>query len=213
MAYTLYNLTGSAMSTFNTSAPGLSVQDIFSSSLSSYSYHSPSLSSYLSLPVLFPSRYSGLTLAVFLEACDSIGAQNCTTCCLDTSVMFDSLETFHNCLIYTAVARLNAQGRLNDAHLTDSLGIDNGRPANQTAQNVTTLIFNCLFDYCGYNSKCKTDLQGYTASSYINETHAVHLGNFRSYHSILDFDICSYVAPFSFLNADVGGVGVSIKTS
>ena len=121
--------------------------------------------------------------------------------------MFGDLETFHNCLIYPAVAQLYGNGSLGDSQLADSLGIHNQTQAMQTANNITTTINSCLSKYCGEDERCTSDLQrlgafGYASSNVSSSTYLTDPDIFR-------FDICNYVAPFAFLNADIGGVGVS----
>lgn len=120
-------------------------------------------------------------------------------------MMFGDLEIFVNCLIYPAVAGLYGNGSLGDSHLTDLLGIHNQSQALQTANNISTTIYSCLSSYCGENKQCTSDLQQHSAFYLGNNTGYVldHV-----YSTIFTFEICKYVAPFSFLNADIGGIGV-----
>ena len=138
-------------------------------------------------------------VAVFPGACSVANYENCTASCLDASTMFGGLEIFHNCLIYPVVAGLYGNGSLNDPSLADSLGIHNQSQAMQTANNISTTIYSCLSTYCREDKHCTSDL------GHSEFEHTIDL----LYPAILEFDICNYVAPFSFLNADIGGVGVS----
>ena len=181
--YTVFDLaTGSSLYNASASAPALSLQDAFL-----------------------------LNSVVFLGACSVASSQTCTDACLDASMMFCDLEIFHNCLTYPAVAGLHGNGSLGDPHLADSLGIHNQSQALQTANNISTTIYNCLSSSCGENKQCTSDLQRHSAFYYGNNTGYVldHvLYPTESGPTIIEFDICKYVAPFSFLNADIGGVGV-----
>lgn len=194
MTLTLYNLSsGSIFDSANYLASTLSVQDVFG----------------------LMGTYKGAdTVGVFQGACTSKETQNCTTSCLDASVMFGGLETYHNCLVYPAVANISASGNLSDPHLADSLGIGSESQVARVAQTIAATIYHCLSDYCSGNTLCTIDLQAYNATSFLidNSTNFLTPNAYRPfglpYPPILDFDICQHVAPFSFLNADIGGVGV-----
>ena len=205
VTYTMFNLSGAKIYDFTVSARALSLQDAFS----------------------LPDAYSlqdgigdyefgrGPEIGVFPGACSVASSQNCTASCLDASMMFGDLKIFHNCLIYPAVAELYVNGSLGDAHLADSLGIDNQSQPMSTATNISTTIFTCLSNYCREDKQCTSDLQQLSSFYYKNGNKTGYVGqndNIRIYltvPTIFEFNICNYVAPFSFLNADVGGVGVS----
>ena len=194
MAYTLFNLSSGAIDkNISVSAPALSLQDAFS----------------------FINLSPKPGFGVFQRACNIAGLQSCTTSCLNASALFGSLETFHNCLVYPAVAGLYINGSLGDMHLADSLGIGNETQAAQAASSITNTIYSCLSDYCdvGHDNRCKKDLQGNSSFQYDNNTLYASGNIYFSIEltepSISRFDICDYVAPFSFLNADIGGIGVS----
>ena len=188
MAYTLYDLTGSVVQNSSVSAAALSLQGAFLPDISS------------DLPW---TGYWSDFIGVFSGACSSATPQqNCTSSCLNASVMFGGLEIFHNCLLYPAVAAL---GSLKVTALADSLGIDDQSPSNQTASNITTTIRRCLSEYCGYDRECTAAVPKDDAFYFVNGTYLQ-----LSWPQIFEFDICRFVAPFSFLDSDVGGVGVSI---
>ena len=192
-AYTMFDLSGAALYNVSSSALTLSLQDAFG---------------------LYPnySQYIG----VFPEACNVAGPQNCTASCLNASMMFGDLEIFHNCLVYPAVADLYVNGSLGDPHLADSLGILNQSQPMQTANNITTTIYTCLSSYCREDKQCTSDLQRFNAFYYRNKTEYdtdyasedIYWRSYLTVPTIFEFDICKYAAPDSFLNADIGGVGV-----
>lgn len=127
-------------------------------------------------------------------------------------MLFGSLESLHNCVLYPAVAQLYINGSLGDTHLANTLGIHNKSQANQTANQVVTTVKSCLLYYCGGDLEC----EGYVSNStfyYGNYTRSIDEMVYPPIYyiepSIFQFDICRYAAPSSFLNADIGGIGVS----
>ena len=190
-AYTIFDAsTGAGINNVSLLAPALSLQDAFA--LNNIDY------------------IQGI--GIFPGACSDARFQNCTASCLNASMMFGDLEIFHNCLLYPAVAELYVNGSLGDSDLTDSLGIDNQSQPMQTANNITTTISSCLSSYCREDQQCTSDLQRLGAFYYGNITgyarENVDSLNYITNPTIFEFKICNYVAPFSFLNADIGGVGV-----
>lgn len=197
MVHTLFNLSsGGILGNASASQSALSLQDAFSF----YEY--------------FPERYiDGVWLSS--DACNIAGLQNCTASCLNPSSLFSSLESLHNCLLYPVVAQLYVHGSFSDAHLADSLGIDNKSHAIQTAKNITTLISSCLSDYCGVDKRCTDNLPPNRAFDFDNSTLSILDAFYDPFYiaqpSIFLFDICEFVTPSSYLNADIGGIGVSTK--
>ena len=193
MASTLYNISsGAILFTDSVAPPALGLQNAFP----------------------LDEVYSVVEgIDVFSGACSVAGLQDCTAACLNPSVMFGSLEIFHNCLVYPAVADLYVNGSLSDSPLTDSLGIENHSQTTQTATYITSTIYNCLLDYCREDQQCQSDLQQNHTFSYSVFNGSIQ-GRARPLYtassSIFGFDVCHYVAPFSFLNADIGGIGVRI---
>ena len=189
-AYTMFNLSGAKIYEITVSAPTLTLKDAFS---------------------LYDYEWD-MAIGVYPEACSVATVQNCTASCLNASMMFGDLKTFHNCLVYPAVAELYVNGSLGDPHLADSLGIHNQSQPMQTANNITATIHDCLTSYCGEDTQCTSDLQRHNAFYYGNHTEYARENVYSPIDSttppIFEFNICNYVAPFSFLNADIGGVGV-----
>lgn len=197
MGRTLFNLSsGGIIGNASASQSALSLQDAFS-----FYEYSPELG------------IDGVGLSP--DACNITGLQNCTASCLNQSSLFGSLESLHNCLLYPAVAQLYVNGRFGDAHLADSLGIDNKSHATQTANNITTIISSCLSDYCGVDKRCTENLPPSSGFFIDNSTLSMPDSIYYSFYydqpSIFQFDICEFVTPSSYLNADIGGIGVSTK--
>lgn len=192
MVYTLFNVsTGAVLGNVSAPASALSLRDAFT----------------------IYERPSELGIARDSGACNSAGLQNCSASCSDASVLFGSLENLHNCLLYPAVAQLYVNGSLGDSPLTEFLGIDNKSQANQTANSTIAAISSCLSDYCGGDKECNNELPPSRAFYYGIYTHStpddVHPSAYYTGPPVLEFDICDFVAPSSFLNADIGGIGVS----
>ena len=196
IAYSLFNLSGARLYDVNVSAPALSLQDAFS----------------LEDGFGFYSLEWEPTIGVFPGACSVAKFQNCTDSCLDASLMFGNLEIFHNCLVYPAVADLYSNGSLHDPQLADSLGLHDRSEAMPTANNISTTIYSCLSSYCREDKQCTSDLQRLSSFYYGNKTGYARQNDdspINPVPTIFEFEICNYVSPFSFLNADIGGVGVS----
>ena len=182
MNYTVYNLsTGSSLYDVNVSTSSWSLQDALSISF---------------LPDYEP--YESYTVGVYHDACESAGAQNCTAFCSNLTTMFGSLQTFQNCLLYPWVVNLGINESSNESPLAKSLSIVNRSQEIQVAHNVTTSILGCLREYCGNNTQCASDLPEF------------YQLNFNRLPS-LGFDICGFAAPFSYLDADIAGIGVSCQ--
>ena len=179
MVYTVFNPSGDFEFNASQTAASLGLLDVFS-------------------PLIYDGFTSDSEIGVFTEACNIAGLQNCTASCSNVSAVFSTPQTFHNCLVYPAVAALYVNGSLGSRNLADSLGINNESQPAQTAADITTTIVNCLLDSCGDNKHCEDDLKS-------NQTISVPL----PFIPLSRFDICDYSAPFSYLNADIGGVGVS----
>ena len=197
MGHTLFNLSsGGLLGNASASQSALSLQDAFS-----FYEYSPE------------QGIDGVGLSS--DACNIAGLQNCTASCLNASSLFSSLESLHNCLLYPVVAQLYVNGSFGDAHLADSLGIDNKSHPTQTANNITTLISSCLSDYCGVDQRCTDNLPPNSAFYFDNSTLSTPDAFYDPYYnvqpSIFLFDICEFVTPSSYLNADIGGIGVSTK--
>lgn len=154
---------------------------------------------YAFIPAIMPYT-SILDAVLFLDGCES---SNCTATCMDQSVAFRSLETFHNCLVYPLVAHLYASPNISakDAELAVSLGMDHSE--EQTVQNITSTIHACLAGYCDSNPDCETSLSNAMSTFYSERWPS---------SSILDFPICGYEPP-SGLDPDVGGIGVCINNA
>ena len=136
---------------------------------------------------------------VIQGTCNAATFQKRIASCLDASMMFHDLETFRNCLYYQAVVERYVFG---GSEIPNSLCIHNQSQAIQTFKTIRTTISSCLSLYCREDKQCTSDLQRNSAFGYALSPPSL------KFPTIEAFDICSYVAPFAFLNADIGGVGV-----
>ena len=149
-------------------------------------------------------------------------SQNCTAACLDPTQIFGSLDTLHNCMVYPTVADLYARGNLSQVDLARRLSIQRSRTESPLYINTTTIIRQCLIDFCGTLRGCSQALEGFDTSYspyninstfyiYSDATYADASGVSKYTNSGLEyvndvFDFCDYV-PKSF-NPDIGGIGV-----
>ena len=184
-------------STLNTSQSTFSFQDALSlSAYDSYGYYD----SYPYPPFLFQ------------KGClQPDGTQNCTASCLDESLMFGSLDTLHNCMVYSTVADLYARSNLSDPSLPESYNIQKAKAKSPLLTTITTNIKDCLIAYCNATAGCTEGLKAYdvesSETSPSNITSNFYIFNYNSsYGSHPSFDFCEYV-PRS-LNPDIGGIGV-----
>ena len=139
------------------------------------------------------------------------GTQDCTASCQDRNAVFGSLDTLHNCMVYSTVADLYARSNLSNPTLPEYYNIQKAKVNSPVFINITATIKNCLMDYCAATSGCTEGLKEYdrqyTESSPSNITSNFYIYNHNeSYHVNPTFDICEYV-PRS-LNPDIGGIGV-----
>ena len=97
---------------------------------------------------ILPSIQEAATLAI---------ASNCTELCLDPSLLFGSLESFHNCLMYPAVTDLYANNMLspNHAKMADSLVIEKSQRGSPLLSGIIQNITSCLNDYGLASSDCE----------------------------------------------------------
>ena len=105
----------------------------------------------------YPSRLSMEILPSIQEAATLAIASNCTELCLDPSLLFGSLESFHNCLMYPAVTDLYANNMLspNEAKMADSLIIEKSQRGSPLLSGIIQNITSCLNDYCLASSDCE----------------------------------------------------------
>ena len=187
-------------STLNTSQSTFSFQDALSLSgvnaYDSYGYYD----SYPYPPFLFQNGCS-----------HPDGTRNCTASCQDKSLVFGSLDTLHNCMVYPTVADLYAKSNLSNHTLPESYNIQKAEVNTPVSINITTTIKDCLIDYCNATPGCTEGLKIYDMesleSSPSNITSNFYFYNYNSsYDSHPTFDFCEYV-PRS-LNPDIGGIGV-----
>ena len=150
------------------------------------------------------------------------GNSNCTSTCLDSSLLFSSIQTFHNCLMYPAAADLYAHGTLsaNDVELADSMVIEKSERGSPLLNGMIDTIVACLHDYCPSSSDCADSLsKSYPASAnntieaffyqYGGSSYNVNRSMSLTAPDLFQFDLCTYSTPRSLLDPDIGGIGVS----
>ena len=157
------------------------------------------------------SDYNSITPYLFHSGCSQDdGTQNCTASCQNSSKVFASLDTLHNCMVYPTVADLYARDNLSNASLAGYYNIQKSRVKSDLYNNITNTITSCLVDYCTITlngSGCKERLSGTSpesSPSNITSTLYVYRESYGYDGSAIDF--CDYV-PKSF-NPDIGGIGV-----
>lgn len=137
-------------------------------------------------------------------------SQNCTAACMDYNQIFGSLDTLHNCMVYSTVADLYARRNLSNSNvdLAQQLSIEPSRIGSPLYNNITTTIQTCLMDSCNSHSGCNGSLHGLNASwSPSNLTSGFYIYHEDDSESEYNtWDLCDYV-PQS-LNQDIGGIGV-----
>ena len=183
-----------ANSTLNASVSTFSFQDALTfagRATGSYSYY------YLNPPVLFQNG-----------CLQPNGSQNCTASCQDSNVVFGSLDTLHNCMVYPTVADLYARNNLSNTSLPEDNNIQKSKVNSTLYINITTTIQTCLIDFCTATPGCTSALNEYNEDymmySPSNLTSRFYL--FTQAEGGYSFDVCQYV-PGSF-NPDIGGIGV-----
>lgn len=152
---------------------------------------------------------------LFENGCDQgNGTLNCTASCLDKSVIFDSLDNLHNCMMYPAVAEAYAEGNLtaNTTAIMEDFAIQKSIKGSQPSLDIINTIQPCLLDYCATLNGCHYD----SHASINSGDPSVSNGSY--YYPVLDrrfqydvsysdvFDICIFL-PAS-VNPDIGGIGV-----
>ena len=148
---------------------------------------------------------------LFIDACEQPGkTHNCTVSCNDPAMMFENLETLHNCMVYPVVAYQYSNKSLFPTSIQwlEDLGIvateTNPRNSFQAVQ-----ILKCLTEYCSASSRCKQEYD--TFANLSGDIYSVRAGYWTTDHygGKLVRAICdSYTYP---INSDVGGIGVCSK--
>ena len=135
----------------------------------------------------------------------SNGYHDCHIACRNITQVMGSWETLNNCLAYPRIT----QAMLTDNLAYDDLSIprmgDYGIAASDNTTDIVSSIQHCFLDYClgtekDCNQKSNTAFSACYGDSYINANSTE--GCF--------VDICKN-SP-SYLNPDVGGIGVSVGT-
>ena len=163
-----------------------------------------------------PNGYSNPPFLFHNGCLQNNGTQDCTASCQDPTLLFSSLDTLHNCMVYPTVADLAARNNLSNASLAEYYNIQKSKVGTGLSRNITTTIQKCLVDYCTTTlngSGCKESLYAINdTSSPLNISSSFYIYNtdyeysYNEYDGGYRFDLCQFV-PKSF-NPDIGGIGV-----
>ena len=163
-----------------------------------------------------PEGYYGYSSPPFLfeNGClQDDGSQDCTASCQNETMMFGSLDTLHNCMVYPTVADLYARNNLSDKSLPDHYNIQKAKVNSTLYTNITTKVQRCLIDYCNEIPGCTEGLEYWNTNSKFdspgNLTSTFYL--YSTDESYSRFDLCAYI-PGSF-NPDIGGIGVRLSSA
>ena len=148
---------------------------------------------------------------LFTDACQQTdGTHNCSASCSNLTMMFENLETLHNCMVYPAVAFQYANNDLSGpaTEIAQNLGIAKNH-TNSSTSIITKSIQSCLTVYCSddvakgcpglFDSDVPEDNPYGNSPSY----------DFSFQGSSLVDAICEYsLYP---VNSDIGGIGVYLN--
>ena len=146
-------------------------------------------------------------ITVFPDACiQRDGTPNCTAACQDKTQMFSNLKTLHNCAVFPHISVQLANNNLTvDARrLAEELKIKPSNDGSSLPSDISNAIQSCLLDSCKNNEDCAGTLDGpkmdhrpnnLTGRRFIDDTYLT---------------LCDHIP--AYVNADVGGIGVIIKT-
>ena len=147
-------------------------------------------------------------ITMFSDACNqSDGTSNCTAACLNSTQMFSSLETLHNCALFPLLSVRLANGTLStDARsLAEKLKIEPSSDHSSLPSNISNTIQTCLLDSCHNNTDCAKTLNPIHGSNRgFDPNNLTGILFIDSY-----FPLCSPIP--AHINADVGGIGVRSK--
>ena len=143
--------------------------------------------------------------SLFPDACEQDdNKQNCTTSCLDKKLMFASLETLHNCVVWPLIYAEDEKDGLLPiaAGLARSLGLEKGSEKSSLPSNISTSIQNCLLDSCDANDECSRS-SNFRKDFPTNLTGNLYYGLNKS---LVYFDPCRHINASAI--PDVAGIGV-----
>lgn len=151
---------------------------------------------------------------IFVNGCTQPdGSQNCTATCTDESTVFGSLESIHNCLVYPTLADQLAATSLpvNVSEFLAGLSYVSSPKGSALSLNITSILQNCLLDYCDTLNGCASSLKRVSSDdspTELNSTFYFASSHDEAYNA--RFDVCLFQT--SSVNPDIGGVGV-LQTS
>ena len=141
------------------------------------------------------------TAYLFTDGCATAAGTNCTEVCLDATRAFDSPQNLQNCMQYPNIARAVREDRIEKASmdLANTMGILTG----SNLESVYTSVTACLDDY---NRAARTD-----EDTILVYEDAPCVGfNGTSGGQTCFTNICAFHSLSAQINADVGGIGVSL---
>lgn len=144
---------------------------------------------------------------LFADACrQADGSTNCTASCNDTSLMFENLETLHNCMVFPQVAAHHYNNNLTARaqRLVEGLEIEPMKNTSDLSRAVMSHVQSCLTDYCATITGCREQYADENPSPYLNASY----WDFNDQGEELVEYICGYFS--AQVNSDIGGIGVQI---
>lgn len=173
-----------------------------------------------------PSYGNTNLIYLFTDGCDSGGIKNCTSSCLDNTLAFSNISTFHNCMAYPLASQLYIEGNItansNDSRLLDYLNIRKDQKGSGLHNDIIHVMQRCFKGYCTKLGDCNDDFNNGGQPSVLNSTTAFYPYSDRGdgpvyqdhYSSVIErgdgFDFAEAFCnrqPVG-LNPDIGGIGV-----
>lgn len=149
----------------------------------------------ISLSAVYGQVFSGQkSLSLYLDGCGP--DQNCTSVCLDPTMVFNNTHTTQNCILYPLIGSLMVSGNLSDDsyRAASAMGIV---PQEDTCVAIARTTIMCLDSMSAYMSRYNATNTAYYPSP------AQAFGR-EDYYA----DVCGQGLATS-INPDIGGVGVS----
>ena len=148
------------------------------------------------------------SLALFTDGCvQNNGSRDCSIACQNATLVFGSMPTLHNCLLYPIIATALLDGNFDgeSAKLAayHGISVENASAANETVANIQ----QCLSDYCTSTPSCSKSGTGQNIQS-VPPTVCDGRPNGTCYNHT---NICQSV--YAPVIDDIAGVGVGLATS
>ena len=157
----------------------------------------------------FSTHFDEDYATLYTNGCNQTdGTTNCTAACLNSTEAFRTLESLHNCFLYTGIADLYAHSFLssNDTKVADGFMIQKSNLNSSLSQNIRSNIIACFNAHCDGLPNCAivgTSGSDTTPSYYLYSGDTVFNGLYENADGL-----CENITQPITLNADIGGVGV-----